>query len=67
MNENIGCEKSKLLQIASPARYTVTIGGTHLSMRVLSRMGLIPTTTQVKKHVSERYKVSYPVCSQYLL
>ncbi len=47
-----------VLQLVSPIRYMVTIAGTHVTMKVLSRMGLIPTArqvrTQVKGYVEEK-------------
>ncbi|KAF4525727.1 hypothetical protein B566_EDAN015241 [Ephemera danica] len=46
-----------LYKIATPARYTVTLGGTTLSINYLKRWGYIkpmPTKTQLKEMFEER-------------
>lgn len=43
-----------LVQIATPARYTVTLGGTSLSVKYLRQYGYLSTPPPVKEYLQEK-------------
>lgn len=45
---------SHFLQIATPARYTVTLGGTSLSVKYLRKHGYMSTPPPVKEYLQEK-------------
>ncbi len=45
---------SALLKIATPARYTVTLGGTSLSVKYLRKHGHMSTPQPVKEYLQEK-------------
>lgn len=45
---------SHFLQIATPARYTVTLGGTSLSVKYLRKQGYMSTPPPVKEYLQEK-------------
>lgn len=42
------------LQIATPARYTVTLGGTSLSVQYLRKHGYLSTPPPVKEYIQDK-------------
>jgi hypothetical protein len=47
-----------MYKLATPARYTVTIGGTHLAVRYLRRLGYlppIPPNERIRSLVKEKF------------
>lgn len=45
---------SALLKVATPARYTVTLGGTSLSVKYLREHGYMSTPPPVKEYLQEK-------------
>ena len=49
-------------KVATPARYTVTVGGTTWSIYYLEKWGMLKTTTQVAEGMREGQLIYIPNC-----